>query len=79
MERTKENAWCCGAGAGVKKSFPELALFAAGNRIDEAEATGADALVSSCPNCLRNLKDAARKSESKLEILDLVELVGMAV
>jgi Fe-S oxidoreductase len=26
MERTRENAWYCGAGAGVSQANPELAL-----------------------------------------------------
>jgi len=26
MERIKDQAWCCGAGAGVKTAFPENAL-----------------------------------------------------
>ncbi len=29
MERRRENAWCCGAGAGVSQANPELALWTA--------------------------------------------------
>ncbi|MCJ7807791.1 MAG: (Fe-S)-binding protein, partial [Dehalococcoidia bacterium] len=44
MERIKEYAWCCGAGGGVKEAYPEFALSTADERIEEAMATGAEAL-----------------------------------
>jgi Fe-S oxidoreductase len=37
MYRIQEYAYCCGAGAGVKSAFPEMALNSASNRLDEAE------------------------------------------
>ncbi len=51
MRTIKENTKCCGAGGGVKKAFPELALEIAKSRIEEAEETGAEYLVSICPFC----------------------------
>jgi hypothetical protein len=33
--RTRENAFCCGAGRGTKEAFPQLASFSAKNRLDE--------------------------------------------
>ena len=79
MERNRENSWCCGAGAGVKESCPEFALWTATERINEAIATGADTLVTACPWCERNFKDALEESEAKIEILDIVELVAEAI
>jgi heterodisulfide reductase subunit D len=68
-------AMCCGAGGGVKKGFPELALEMAKNRIKEAQSTGASVLVSTCPFCYRNLSDAIKALNSDLKMVDLVELV----
>ena len=79
MERIRENSWCCGAGGGVKEACPELALWTAGERISEAIATGADTLVTACPWCERNFKDAVEESGSKLDILDIAELAAQAV
>jgi Fe-S oxidoreductase len=59
MERVRENSWCCGAGGGVKDFDPEFARWTAQERVEEALATGADALVTSCPWCEMNLADAA--------------------
>lgn len=79
MVRTKENAWCCGAGGGVKASFKDLALETAVDRIEEAVATGADILVSACPFCRRNLMDAIKSKNASIEFKDVVELLEDAV
>lgn len=75
MPRNRQYAWCCGAGGGVKASFKDLAMFASKERISEAIATGAECLVSTCPFCYRNFKDAIEEMGVDLKLYDLVELV----
>ncbi|TFF88223.1 MAG: (Fe-S)-binding protein [Promethearchaeota archaeon] len=75
MKTIREGAMCCGAGGGVKKAFPELSLEMAKNRVEEAEATGAKLLVSTCPFCFRNLSDAINAANSEMEMVDLVNLI----
>ncbi|MFX1369350.1 MAG: (Fe-S)-binding protein [Promethearchaeota archaeon] len=72
METNKRYAHCCGAGGGVKGTHAELAKDVAVDRIEEAEATGADYLITACPFCFRALRDGARAANSKLEILELI-------
>ena len=79
MQRIKENAWCCGAGGGVKKGFPELALEIAKTRIKEAEETGASFLVSICPFCYRNLSDAVKALDMDIKMVDLTYLLNKAI
>jgi Fe-S oxidoreductase len=79
MERIKEYAWCCGAGGGVNESNPEFSVWTASERIREAEATGAEAIVTACPWCVKNLKDAVRQSGSSLKVFDIVELLEKAI
>ncbi len=79
MPTIKENAKCCGAGGGVKKAFPELALDIAKSRVKEAEGTGAQYLVSICPFCYRNLSDAIKDLKSPIKMIDLLELVNQAL
>ncbi|MFX0135020.1 MAG: (Fe-S)-binding protein [Candidatus Hodarchaeota archaeon] len=79
MKTIKQSAKCCGAGGGVKKGFPELALEIAKSRIQEAEETGAEYLVSICPFCYRNLSDAIEASGSNLKMVDLTELINQAL
>jgi len=79
MERIKEYAWCCGAGGGVKEAYPEFALCTADERIEEAKATGAEALVTACPWCERNFRDALERSGAKIKLYDTVELLLEAI
>ncbi len=79
MHRTKEYAWCCGAGGGVRESNPDFAGWTAQQRIGEAEETGAEVLVTACPGCKRSFMDAVKSNGSNLKILDAVELVADAI
>jgi len=79
MERIKENAWCCGSGGGVKVAFEDFALWTAEERIEEAESTRAEALVTCCPYCEQNFNDAIEKSKKSLKVYDLVEIVFQAI
>ena len=53
--------------------------FTANERIEEAEATGADALVTACPWCERNFIDAVSARGDKLRVLDIMQLVEQAL
>ncbi|HEY96745.1 MAG TPA: (Fe-S)-binding protein, partial [Dehalococcoidia bacterium] len=79
MVRIKEYAWCCGAGGGVNESNPGFSLWTAEERINEAEATGAGAIVSACPWCEQNFIKAIQETGSKLRVYDVVELVEKAL
>lgn len=75
MERIREYAWCCGAGGGVPEAFPGLAASTAARRIDEAISAGAEAIVTTCPWCIRTLRDAAEETGAAIKIYDLAELI----
>ncbi|MGA3128133.1 MAG: (Fe-S)-binding protein [Candidatus Korobacteraceae bacterium] len=79
MERIKEAAWCCGAGGGASQAYPEFSRWTATERIEEAKSTGADAIVSACPWCERNFLDATSGNDTKMKVLDIMELVEQAL
>jgi Fe-S oxidoreductase len=79
MTRIKEYAWCCGAGGGVSASNPEFAQWTARERIEEAESTGAEAVVTACPLCEKTFNEAIAATGSRLKVYDIVELVEQAV
>ncbi|MFX0036531.1 MAG: (Fe-S)-binding protein [Candidatus Hermodarchaeota archaeon] len=79
MKTIKEHSKCCGAGGGVKKGFPKLALEIAKSRVKEADETGAEYLVSICPFCYRNLSDAIKALDSNIKMIDLLELMEQAL
>jgi Fe-S oxidoreductase len=79
MERNREYAWCCGAGGGVKEAYPDFSSWTAGERLEEAKATGAEAMVSACPWCERNFMDAVSGNGGKMKVFDIMELVQQAM
>ena len=79
MERIKEAAWCCGAGGGVKEAYPDFSNWTAKERLEEAASTGADAIVSACPWCERNFKDAMKDYDKKMKVFDIIELINQSI
>jgi Fe-S oxidoreductase len=79
MDRIREYSWCCGSGGGVKETNPEFAIWTAKERIEEAESTGAKAIVTACPWCEKNFNDALKENGNTLEVLDVVELLERAI
>jgi Fe-S oxidoreductase len=79
MERTREYAWCCGSGGGVRQAYPDFSVWTARERIEEAKATGAEALVTACPGCERNFIDALNGNRETMKVYDVVELVQEAI
>lgn len=74
MKNIKEDSRCCGGGGGVRIGFPDISLELARNRLEDVPES-VDYIVTSCPLCVRNLRDAG----GNIEILDIIELVAMAV
>ena len=64
---------------GVVESNPDFSGWTAKQRIEEAESTGADAIVTACPWCEKNFNEAIAATDSKLKVYDIVELVAQAL
>ncbi len=79
MERIKDQSWCCGAGAGVRTAFPDLAFKIASERIEEAMETGADAIATCCPYCEQNLIDPIKRNGENIKMYDIMDLMLMAL
>jgi heterodisulfide reductase subunit D len=79
MERNRENARCCGFGGGVASADKELAQKMSDTRVNEAVETGADILTSACPFCTFSLREAAKRNNLKIEVIDLTEVVAKFV
>jgi Fe-S oxidoreductase len=79
MQRIKEYAWCCGAGGGVRESNPGFAQWTAKERIEEAAATGAEAIVTACPGCEKSFQKAVEDLGDTINVYDVVELIKEAV
>ena len=78
MERNREAAWCCGAGGACREAYPEYSAATAAERLLEAEATGAEALVTACSRCELNFSEGVAAGVAKLEVHDVLELVALS-
>lgn len=65
-----KDAVCCGGGGGVAYLLPEVAKAAASDRMIQLETTGAQRVLTACPNCLRQLEHT-----EKMDLVDLAELI----
>ncbi len=79
MERIREYALCCGAGAACEQTYPEVSKFTANERVTEANSTGAEALVTACPWCESNFASAVDENGKKIEVIDIIDLVSRAL
>lgn len=81
MEKNMDHSRCCGAGAGVKSAFPETAKEIANLRLQDAENTEAELIVTSCSFCILNLEDALNSQDRKCisGVVDVLELILMEI
>lgn len=80
MERSRENSQCCGAGGGNVWCGASVGQRMETLRLEQAVATGAESLASSCPFCRIMLDSAAKQSEGgkPFVVKDLIQLVDMS-
>jgi fumarate reductase (CoM/CoB) subunit B len=74
MKDARENARCCGGGGGVRSGYRDLSMQMARRRLEDVP-DGVDYIVTSCPLCIRNLRDAGAGEK----VIDLVDLVAKAI
>lgn len=74
MERVKEYSYCCGTDVGW--AFKDFLFHTSENRLQEALATGASALVSWCPTCINNFKHVAK---GRMRVYDAAEIIENAL
>ena len=71
---------CCGAGGGMLSTDKDLAREMALNRMRQAAATGAEALVTCCPTCelalLRGANAVRKETGKKIEVVGLYRFMA---
>ena len=82
MAHNRANSLCCGGGGGrIWQEGLDADVNMAEIRIREAEAAGAEIIITACPLCLIMLEDARKTSglEDAVRVMDLNELVATAL
>jgi len=80
MEQNREKALCCGASPWAYCGAVNRQIQ--NQRLAQAEATGADILVTACPKCQIHLKCAQKSGEGgshQIEIQDLASLAARSL
>ena len=75
MAASRENALCCGGGGDVEVADQDVTIGVAGQRLAQAQATGAKYVLSACQQCKRTLQEGARLNKIRVRAMDLTELV----
>lgn len=78
MEAHGKNSLCCGGGGGrIWMDTPREERFS-DIRLEQANATGAGVLVTSCPYCITNFEESRLNLgyEDILEVKDLTEIIS---
>jgi Fe-S oxidoreductase/FAD/FMN-containing dehydrogenase len=73
MEHNRQQAHCCGSVLSLVAD-PPAAQRIGDHRLREAEATGAQAVIASCPCCEVQFRVTAQKTGRDLPIIDLAHL-----
>ena len=79
MEKNGKQAECCGGGGGVLVTDKSLAERLADSRIKQAFNTGVSTLVTLCPTCEINLRNATNRNGCKMEVKNVLDLVWEAL
>jgi Fe-S oxidoreductase len=79
MSTFGKEAVCCGGGGGLLVTDKRLSEKMAEKRVYEALQTKANYLVTLCPTCELNLKNAAKHYNGKLQVKNVLDLVWEAV
>jgi Fe-S oxidoreductase len=81
MSASRQDSLCCGGGGGrIWMETPKSERFS-DLRVQQAEETGAEVLVTSCPYCITNFEESrlGMEGDEILEIKDLTEIVAEAI
>lgn len=75
MKNNRENALCCGGGAGLKANNPELADKIAKERIKQAKNIGVSTIITTCPLCFSHMDE----NSAEVEVLEFSWVVADAL
>jgi Fe-S oxidoreductase len=75
MPRNRGNAYCCGAGGLIRYDSADISNCAGTERFLEAEATGADVLMTSCPACLVQFQQTRNQLRKRMKVMDITQLI----
>jgi iron-sulfur cluster protein len=70
-----EEETCCGFGGTYSGKFPEISAQILAKKLDDAQKTGAQLIVTECPGCVLQLRGGAQKRTSSLRVAHIAEIL----
>lgn len=71
---SKEHSMCCGAGGGLRGVYLKTSINISREKINIAMSSDMEVLLTECPSCLHNLRNA-KKSKDNIKIFSLSEFL----
>ena len=79
MVHNREHCLCCGGGGNLEMIDPDLSASMAQRKVEEAMATGAQAIVTNCQQCVRTMTTYAKRNKVNIDVMDLSQLVALSL
>jgi glycolate oxidase iron-sulfur subunit len=78
FKEMRESSLCCGSAGIYNITEPEMAARLGNRKLDNAEATSADILVTANPGCHLQLAGGLRRRGSAMQVRHIVEVLDQA-
>ena len=75
LEKNREQCRCCGGGGNLEMFDADLSGEIAKRKIEEVLRTGADAVLTSCQQCVRTMNTYVRRNKVPLKVMDITEFL----
>jgi glycolate oxidase iron-sulfur subunit len=69
---------CCGAGGTFSMAYYDLSRRINDHKLDNAEATEADCIVTGCSACRMHITDGLSQRKSNMKVMHTAELIDLA-
>ena len=79
LPRNRRDCQCCGGGGNLEMMDAKLSSEIAKRKIEEVLGTGAQAVVTSCQQCVRTMTTYVKRNKVPIEVMDITELVRKAL
>lgn len=79
LPHNREECRCCGGGGNLEMVDAKLSAEIAKAKVDEILSTGAQAVITSCQQCVRTMITYVRRNKISLEVLDITQLIRKAL
>ncbi len=81
MTPGREQNYCCGGGGGMVANldWEEFRIQAGHTKGEQVRATGAEVVVTSCDNCLHQIKEVGEQQDLGITVSNVTQLVANAL